>query len=81
MSMRRRSSISSSMLVIRDVDDEETDSDGTLAAASDAELDVEVIVRLSGSVPVSKVARWQNLIPSFLWIAPGWRASAQSKER
>ena len=22
----------------------------------------------------SKVARWQNLIPSFLWIAPGWRA-------
>ena len=23
-----------------------------------------------------KVARWQNLIPSFLWIAPGWRAWA-----
>ena len=22
---------------------------------------------------VSKVARWQNLIPSFPWIAPGWR--------
>ena len=22
----------------------------------------------------SKVARWQNLIPSFPWIAPGWRA-------
>ena len=21
-----------------------------------------------------KVARWQNLIPSFPWIAPGWRA-------
>ena len=21
-----------------------------------------------------KVARWQNLIPSFSWIAPGWRA-------
>ena len=20
------------------------------------------------------VARWQNLIPSFPWIAPGWRA-------
>ena len=24
--------------------------------------------------PVVKVARWQNLIPSFPWIAPGWRA-------
>ena len=21
-----------------------------------------------------RVARWQNLIPSFPWIAPGWRA-------
>ena len=30
----------------------------------------------------AKVARWQNLIPSFPWIAPGWRAwGAQSKER
>ena len=29
------------------------------------------------------VARWQNLIPSFPWIAPVWRAplGAQSKER
>ena len=25
-------------------------------------------------VTTSKVARWQNLIPSFPWIAPGWRA-------
>ena len=25
------------------------------------------------------VARWQNLIPSFPWIVPGW--GAQSKER
>ena len=24
--------------------------------------------------PGGKVARWQNLIPSFPWIAPGWRA-------
>ena len=24
--------------------------------------------------PGAKVARWQNLIPSFPWIAPGWRA-------
>ena len=23
---------------------------------------------------LSSVARWQNLIPSFPWIAPGWRA-------
>ena len=22
----------------------------------------------------AKVARWQNLIPSFPWITPGWRA-------
>ena len=31
----------------------------------------------------SSVARWQNLIPSFPWIAPGWRlgGGGQSKER
>ena len=23
---------------------------------------------------IAKIARWQNLIPSFPWIAPGWRA-------
>ena len=23
---------------------------------------------------VTSVARWQNLMPSFPWIAPGWRA-------
>ena len=29
-----------------------------------------------------QVGRWQNLIPSFPWIAPGWRAwGGQSKER
>ena len=30
----------------------------------------------------AKVARWQNLIPSFPWIAPGWRAwgAIQGKE-
>ena len=29
-----------------------------------------------------KVARWQSLIPSFPWIAPGWRAwgAIQGKE-
>ena len=26
------------------------------------------------SCVVCSVARWQNLIPSFPWIAPGWRA-------
>ena len=31
----------------------------------------EVFPRLKVSV-----ARWQNLIPSFPWIAPGWRAGA-----
>ena len=33
--------------------------------------------------PAPKVARWQNLIPSFPWIAPGWRAcggAIQGKE-
>ena len=31
---------------------------------------------------VDKVARWQNLIPSFPWIAPMWRAggATQGKE-
>ena len=54
MSMRRRRSISSSMLVIREVDDEVTDSADALAAAAraDVELDIVVVVRLSGSVPV-----------------------------
>ena len=29
---------------------------------------------LSASSVLARVARWQNLIPSFPWIAPGWRA-------
>ena len=31
---------------------------------------------------ITSVARWQNLIPSFPWIAPGWRAGGaiQGKE-
>ena len=28
----------------------------------------------SGATPGIKVSRWQNLIPSFPWIVPGWRA-------
>ena len=36
----------------------------------------------SVAVRARKVTRWQNLIPSFPWIAPGWRAwGAQFKER
>ena len=36
----------------------------------------------SGLPLAAKVARWQNLIPSFPWIAPGWRAwgTIQGKE-
>ena len=38
--------------------------------------------RLELLQPGVKVARWQNLIPSFPWIAPGWRAGSaiQGKE-
>ena len=28
-----------------------------------------------------KVARWQNLIPSFPWIAPGWRARGRNPRK
>ena len=35
----------------------------------------EVLKTKESPVQVScSVARWQNLIPSFPWIAPGWRA-------
>ena len=35
-----------------------------------------------GTLIENKVARWQNLIPSFPWIAPGWRVGGaiQGKE-
>ena len=41
--------------------------------------DLDDILRGMGFRPskeelAGKVARWQNLIPSFPWIAPGWRA-------
>ena len=35
----------------------------------DALFDLVVVV----PAIATSVARWQNLIPSFLWIAPGWR--------
>ena len=28
-----------------------------------------------------RVARWQNLIPSFPWIAPGWRARGRNPRK
>ena len=28
-----------------------------------------------------KVARWQNLIPSFPWIEPGWRAGGRNPRK
>ena len=36
-----------------------------------------------GYLLLAKVARWLNLIPSFPWIAPGWRAWGRNprKER
>ena len=40
-------------------------------------VDLRVRQELRGQVRVElhlRVARWQNLIPSFPWIAPGWRA-------
>ena len=35
---------------------------------------VELAAVASAEAPGASVARWQNLIPSFPWIAPGWRA-------
>ena len=29
----------------------------------------------------AKVARWQNVIPSFPWIAPGWRAWGRNPKK
>ena len=46
-----------------------------------AYLEAEAEARVAPLLQVS-VARWQNLIPSFPWFAPRWRAwGAQSKER
>ena len=50
-----------------------------LLAGLFADLRAALLAHLAGQVqeflgPEGKVARWQNLIPSFRWIAPGWRA-------
>ena len=78
--------------------DDDVDDDGGLLALLTLDLDrlvsvgdvrddlghvlAVLAVGSGGGLIVSKVARWQNLIPSFPWIAPGWRGiGAQSKER
>ena len=46
-------------------------------------LEERALVQRLGTVKwtLFSVARWQNVIPSFPWVAPGWRAGVQSKER
>ena len=44
-------------------------------ADGQAEQPDDNLVNLRGiKILKIRVARWQNLIPSFPWIAPGWRA-------
>ena len=52
------------------------------ADVQNGEIGQLVYVGGDGFDPVAEVARWQNLIPSFPWIAPGWRAwgAIQGKE-
>ena len=63
----------------------------TIRCGCDAEIDGEIHFRrlhpttqppspLSTRIG-SKVARWQNLIPSFPWIAPGWRAWGRNPKK
>ena len=40
--------------------------------------DVQGTIRVG---PWSSVARWRNLIPSFSWIAPGWRAWGRNPKK
>ena len=48
---------------------------GELADELEAEsLELVLLDELVEVDAEDKVARWQNLIPSFPWIAPGWRA-------
>ena len=44
------------------------------ADVQNGEIGQLVYVGGDGFDPVAEVARWQNLIPSFPWVAPGWRA-------
>ena len=49
--------------------DRQTDRDIVLAAEKKCR-----IASQTEELLMIRVARWQNLIPSFPWIAPGWRA-------
>ena len=51
-------------------------------AAEEAERGRGAVVQLEDwRVYVGKVARWQNLIPSFPWIAPGWRLCGRNPRK
>ena len=54
----------------------------TAAILAEEGGDVVALSELVVLVLLDKVARWQNLIPSFPWIAPRWRAwgAVQGKE-
>ena len=47
---------------------------GVPADVQDGEIGQLVYVGGNRLDPVVEVARWQNLTPSFPWIAPDWRA-------
>ena len=53
-----------------------------LAEEEEEGVAVVLVLQVVPERPEHKVARWQNSISSFPWIAPGGRAwGAQSKER
>ena len=44
--------------------------------------DVMIVENESGRGKTEcEVARWQNLIPSFPWIPPGWRVSGRNPRK
>ena len=47
---------------------------GCVFYLADIFISYEDATTMSAVRDFSSVARWQNLIPSFPWIAPGWRA-------
>ena len=61
-------------------DDEEDDDDGELEEGDEDVGEHDDVDAEEGEFPDVSVARWQSLIPSFPWIALGWRVEAKSKE-
>ena len=53
--------------------DSEDDEGDSAECARDDEVDA--------GPPEDGVARWQNLIPSFPWIVPGWRVGGQNPRK